>query len=113
MIGDGPEQPDYTLHSDFMPAPEFAALRAELLERRPIMAQRHLDQGYNAVNVNFNLAGAPNSVFADQRTQSVAKVLAKVGVIIRDACSPSAGTLSLLITCMCNADITVMFAACA
>ncbi len=62
MVGKGPEQPDYTLQRDFMPAREFAALRAELLERRPVLAQRHLDQGYNAVNVNFNLAGAPSRI---------------------------------------------------
>ena len=64
MIGEGPEQPDYTLQRNFLPAPEFAALRAELLERRPVLAQHHLDQGYNAVNVNFNLAGAPSRIVA-------------------------------------------------
>lgn len=41
-----------------MPASEFAALHAELLERRPVMSQQQLEQGFNAENVNFNLDGA-------------------------------------------------------
>lgn len=53
------QQPSYELHSNFLPALAFRELQAELLHRRPIMLDSHSQQGLNAVNINFNLAGAP------------------------------------------------------
>ena len=51
------QQPTFTLHDNFLPGYDFAELQEQLLKRRPLMLPHHLDQGLNAVNINFNLQG--------------------------------------------------------
>ena len=57
LMTNNAKQPSYTLRRDFLPGYEFAELQEQLLHRRPLMLPHHLEQGLNAVNINFNLQG--------------------------------------------------------
>ena len=52
-----PQQPLWKLRSDFLPAADFAKLKRELLQTRPLLTEDDFADGINAVNVDFNREG--------------------------------------------------------
>ena len=70
-----PDQVLRKLRHSFLPATEFARLRRELLEIRPIMRPDQFATGYNAVNINFDTAGAAHCAWCAPNLKLILKVL--------------------------------------